>query len=204
MSSQQLVRVTVAKTCQLIVEAAQNKAQNALPIDSPEMAQITSCAQVNSIAVSLGFTESDHGSLFTAQALIGPDGTIHPHRRKMEPTHMERTIFGDALGESSDSVANLEPIRVGHLSCWEHFQPLLKYQTLSSVVFGPDGRRLTEPMEGTKECIIYADLDMDLILASKMFANPVGHYSGPGLMWLGVCKDVKKRVVDEVDGLPKL
>lgn len=64
----------------------------------------------------------------------------------------------------------------------------------SSAVFGPDGRRLTEPIESTSEGIVYADLDMNQIVATKLFADATGHYSRPDLMWLNVCKKVKKMV----------
>jgi hypothetical protein len=59
-------------------------------------------------------------------------------RRKMKPTHMERTIFGDASGDCLASVVKIktgtegaESVSVGSLSCWEHIQPLLKYYTFS-------------------------------------------------------------------------
>lgn len=96
------------------------------------MDTITACARENAIAVSLGFSENDDDSLYIAQALIGADGEIKVHRRKMKPTHMERTIFGDAAGGSClASVAQLPLARVGQLSCWEHIQPLLKFNTIA-------------------------------------------------------------------------
>ena len=53
-------------------------------------------------------------------------------RRKMKPTHMERTIFGDASGDCLAKIVNLPEVgKVGGLSCWEHIQPLLKYYTFS-------------------------------------------------------------------------
>jgi len=64
----------------------------------------------------------------------------------------------------------------------------------SSAVFGPDGRRLTEPVDSATETIIYADLDMDQIIATKMFADATGHYSRPDLMSLNVVRKVKKMV----------
>lgn len=95
------------------------------------MSAIRACARENNIAVSLGFAENDNNSLFIAQALIGSDGEIKVHRRKMKPTHMERTIFGDASGHCLKSVAELPFARVGSLNCWEHIQPLLKYNTIA-------------------------------------------------------------------------
>lgn len=53
-------------------------------------------------------------------------------RRKFKPTHMERTVYGDAGGSSLNNVNAVEGVgRVGALSCWEHTQPLLKYHTIS-------------------------------------------------------------------------
>jgi nitrilase len=59
----------------------------------------------------------------------------------------------------------------------------------SSAVFGPDGRRLMPEVESTVETILYADLDMDQILVSKMFGDVLGHYSRPDLIWLSVSSD---------------
>ena len=67
----------------------------------------------------------------------------------------------------------------------------------SSAVFGPDGRRLTEPVESTTETIIYANLDMDQIVATKIFADATGHYSRPDLMWLNVSKQIRKMVRED-------
>lgn len=97
------------------------------------MRQIQDCAAENSISVCLGFSENDNNSLYIAQALISPEGEMLLCRRKMKPTHMERTVFGDASG---DSLLNVKEVsgglgRVGCLNCWEHIQPLLKFHTLS-------------------------------------------------------------------------
>ncbi|KAJ6031597.1 Carbon-nitrogen hydrolase [Penicillium herquei] len=265
----------------LDVELGVTYVKNSLRLNSPEMKQIQLTAKTNSIAVSLGFSENDNNSVYIAQVLIGPDGQIVSHRRKMKPTHMERTIFGDASGECFASVAKLPFGRVGALSCWEHIQPLLKYHTISqredihvaawpsltphsggpelwsiklvadsiwkgchaqsqtyaiesqsfvlhctaliteagvekmrtsggmgmsspgggsSAVFGPDGRRLTEPVNSTTETIIYSDLDLDQIIATKLFADATGHYSRPDLMSLNVCTRVKKMVCEDENG----
>lgn len=107
-----------------------NYIKSALTIPSPELATICESARKNKIAVAIGFAENDHGSLYIGQAIIGPDGELKTKRRKMKPTHMERTVFGEASGEVFDTVADVEGIgRVGALSCWEHIQPLLKMAT---------------------------------------------------------------------------
>ncbi|KAK5055159.1 hypothetical protein LTR84_012908 [Exophiala bonariae] len=104
--------------------------QNSLAVDSDEMRTIQKCAAANGIVVSLGFSENDHNSVYIAQALIDSDGKILMTRRKLKPTHMERTIFGDSSGNSLINVASTKlGKRVGSLACWEHCQPLLKYHT---------------------------------------------------------------------------
>jgi nitrilase len=105
--------------------------KNSLVIDSPEMRTIQQCAAKNKIVVSLGFSENEHNSCYIAQAIIDTDGKIVMKRRKLKATHMERTIFGEASGNSLMNVANTGiGRRVGALACWEHTQPLLKFHTL--------------------------------------------------------------------------
>jgi predicted amidohydrolase len=74
--------------------------KNSLVVDSIEMETIRECAAKNKIIVSLGFSENDGNSLYIAQCTIGSDGQIKMKRRKIKPTHMERTIFGDGSGSS--------------------------------------------------------------------------------------------------------
>lgn len=96
------------------------------------MQQICSAAAEHAISVSLGFSERAGDSVFIAQAVIDESGTIRVKRRKMKPTHMERTIFGDASGSCLAKVVDLQGVgNVGSLSCWEHVQPLLKFYTFS-------------------------------------------------------------------------
>jgi predicted amidohydrolase len=101
--------------------------ENCLRVDSPEMKKIQESAEENNINVALGFSERSGESVYIAQAFIDNTGKVNMTRRKMKPTHMERTIFGDASGECLAEPATLEGVgKVGSLSCWEHIQPLLK------------------------------------------------------------------------------
>lgn len=72
-----------------------------------------------------------------------------------------------------------------------------------SAVFGPDGRRLTKEIKPTTEEILFADLDMDLILAARCFVDACGHYSRPDLLWLGVDDREKSHRVSERVEEPK-
>ncbi|KAB5535375.1 carbon-nitrogen hydrolase [Coniochaeta sp. 2T2.1] len=116
-------------------------AYNSLAANSPEMEQLQHAAKENSIAVVIGYSErSSSGSLYMGHAIISPQGEVVLQRRKIKPTHMERTIFGDGSGPDLDCVAevNFGPelgvIKVGTLNCWEHAQPLLKFHEIQQGV----------------------------------------------------------------------
>ena len=92
--------------------------------------KIRQAAKRNNIVVVLGLSERDGGSLYIAQWIIGPDGETVAQRRKLKPTHVERSVFGE--GDGSDlAVHELDIGRVGALCCWEHLQPLSKYAMYS-------------------------------------------------------------------------
>ena len=99
---------------------------NSLTYDSPEADRLRAAAKRNKIFVVLGLSERDGGSLYIAQWIIGPDGETIATRRKLKPTHAERTVFGEGDG-SHLAVHALDIGRVGALCCWEHLQPLSKY-----------------------------------------------------------------------------
>ncbi|KUJ15250.1 cyanide hydratase/nitrilase-like protein [Mollisia scopiformis] len=105
--------------------------KNSLKVDSDQMRSLCAAAKKNKIAVCMGFSENFNNSLYISQAIIGADGTLHLTRRKLKPTHMERTIFGDSTGGNTlANVAEIEGVgNVSALACWEHIQPLLKYNT---------------------------------------------------------------------------
>jgi predicted amidohydrolase len=113
---------TVADQMPLVAAYHANSAR----IDGPEITAIREAAREHEIMVVVGFSEKDHGTLFISQAVIGADGSLLLHRRKLKPTHVERTLFGESDG-SGLQVLDTPIGRVGALNCWEHLQPLLKF-----------------------------------------------------------------------------
>lgn len=100
-------------------------AANSMTRDGAEMTRLSEAARTHDIAIVLGFSERDGGSLYMSQASIESDGSVHV-RRKLKPTHVERSVFGE--GDGSDIVVLDTALgKVGALNCWEHFQPLTKY-----------------------------------------------------------------------------
>ena len=99
---------------------------NSLQYGTPEAERLQAAAKRNNMYVALGLSERDGGSLYIAQWIIGPDGETVAKRRKLKPTHAERTVFGEGDG-SHLAVHDLDIGRLGALCCWEHLQPLSKY-----------------------------------------------------------------------------
>ncbi|WP_063808179.1 carbon-nitrogen hydrolase family protein [Burkholderia cepacia] len=101
---------------------------HSMTYDSPQADVLRAAAARNKMTVVLGLSERCGGSLYIAQWIIGPDGATVATRRKLRPTHIERTVFGDGDGDGSDlAVHDLDIGRLGALCCWEHIQPLTKY-----------------------------------------------------------------------------
>ena len=99
--------------------------ENALRRDSDEMRALCETARRHKIHVVLGYAERAGGTLYIAQSMIGDDGSVLAHRRKLKPARTERSVFGQ--GDGSDLAVVDTPLgRLGALSCGEHFQPLLK------------------------------------------------------------------------------
>ncbi len=104
--------------------------ENCLVINSDAFTRLAEAARDNSIYVSVGASERDHGSLYIAQFLFSEEGELIQARRKLKSTHVERTVFGD--GDGSDlGVFDTALGKVGQLCCWEHLQPLTKYAMYS-------------------------------------------------------------------------
>jgi aliphatic nitrilase len=103
---------------------------NSITADGPEDLAIAAAAGRLGVTVSLGVSERHGGSLYMGQWLYGPEGRVLARRRKLKPTHVERTLFGE--GDGSDLRVVDTPLgRIGSLCCWEHLQPLTKYAMYS-------------------------------------------------------------------------
>lgn len=100
---------------------------NSLSYDSSQAERLRDAVRKAKLTAVIGLSERDGGSLYLAQWLIGPDGETIAKRRKLRPTHAERTVYGE--GDGSDLAVHARPDigRIGALCCWEHLQPLSKY-----------------------------------------------------------------------------
>ncbi|MGH1551923.1 nitrilase-related carbon-nitrogen hydrolase [Streptomyces sp. L7] len=100
---------------------------NSLSYDSPQAERLRDAVRKAKLTAVLGLSEQDGGSLYLAQWLIGPEGESIAKRRKLRPTHAERTVYGEGDGSDLAVHARADIGRIGALCCWEHLQPLSKY-----------------------------------------------------------------------------
>jgi len=99
---------------------------NSLVVGSAEFTRLAQAAGDLGIWAAVGFSERAGGSLYMAQALFDDQGRVIKTRRKLKPTHVERTVFGE--GDGADlAVMDTTIGQIGMLCCWEHLQPLSKY-----------------------------------------------------------------------------
>ena len=112
------------------MQFVQSYHNNALTADGAGMAAIRKAARDNGIIVVLGFVEREFGTLYMAQAIIDEQGDLVSSRRKLRPTHIERSVFGE--GDGSDLAVHHTSVGLlGALNCWEHIQPMVKQAMFS-------------------------------------------------------------------------
>lgn len=105
----------------------------ALRLDSPELAKIRMAAKRHGVVVSLGFTEgtvASLGCIWNSNVLIGADGSILNHHRKLVPTFFEKLVWATGDGRGLRVVET--PVgRVGMLICGENTNPLARYSLMA-------------------------------------------------------------------------
>jgi len=104
--------------------------ENSAVIPGPETDRLCGAAREHAVVLVIGVHERvaagpGHGTLYNAQLVVGPDGTILSRHRKLVPTHAERLVWGPGDGGGLEAVATPAG-RVGTLICWEHWMPLAR------------------------------------------------------------------------------
>jgi nitrilase len=108
-------------------------AAQALRIDGPEIAKVRMAAKRHDVLVSLGITEgtaASVGCLWNSNILIGPDGAILNHHRKLVPTFYEKLVWANGDGRGL-TVVDSRIGRIGMLICGENTNPLARYTLMA-------------------------------------------------------------------------
>lgn len=105
--------------------------ENSIERSGPALNRLCEIARRHRMHVVMGLSERSAGSLYMGQCLIDASGEILQMRRKLKPTHVERSVFGE--GDGGDlAVVQTDVGRLGALNCWEHLQPLSKFAMYAS------------------------------------------------------------------------
>jgi aliphatic nitrilase len=108
-------------------------AASAVTIDGPELASIRRTARRSGIFVSIGFTEGTRtsvGCLWNSNVLLGADGGVLNHHRKLVPTYYEKLIWANGDGRGL-RVCETELGRIGMLICGENTNPLARFALIA-------------------------------------------------------------------------
>ena len=103
---------------------------NSVTVGSDATDRIGAAARQAGVHVVLGISERDGGTLYNTQLWFDRKGAIVGRHRKLQPTHVERTVWG--RGDGSDlPVLDTDIGRLGGLICWEHSMDLARYALAS-------------------------------------------------------------------------
>jgi aliphatic nitrilase len=108
-------------------------AAQSLKVPGAELLKICAAAREAGIYVSIGISEATShsvGCLWNTNLLIGRDGAILNHHRKLVPTFYEKLIWANGDGAGL-SVADTPIGRIGALICGENTNPLARYALMA-------------------------------------------------------------------------
>ncbi len=108
-------------------------AANALHCPGAELERVAAVARRAGVFVSLGFNElspASVGCLWNANVLIGDDGAILNHHRKLVPTFWEKLTWANGDGAGL-RVVETRLGRLGALICGENTNPLARYTLMA-------------------------------------------------------------------------
>ena len=106
---------------------------NSIRIDGPELERLRATARRLGIIVSMGFTEgtpASVGCIWNSNVLIGADGAILTHHRKLVPTFYEKLVWANGDGHGL-RVADTQSGRIGVLICGENTNPLARFALMA-------------------------------------------------------------------------
>ena len=108
-------------------------AANSVRVPGPEVSSIAMAARRGGILVSIGVNEGTDvsvGCIWNSNLLIGDDGAVLNHHRKIVPTFFEKLVWasGDGAGLR---VVETAIGRIGALICGENTNPLARYTLMA-------------------------------------------------------------------------
>src|SRR3954469_4951212 len=108
-------------------------AAESIEVPGPEVQQLSEAAREHEIMVSIGISERSPvslGCLWNSNLLIGADGALLNHHRKLMPTFYEKLVW--ASGDGAGLRVLDTPVgKIGMLICGENTNPLARYALIA-------------------------------------------------------------------------
>jgi nitrilase len=103
---------------------------NAVDLQQDDLSRVRAAAAEAGVTVVIGINERDgevgRSTLYNSVVVIGVDGVVLNHHRKLMPTNPERMVWG--FGDAAGLKAIDTPVgRIGVLLCWENYMPLARF-----------------------------------------------------------------------------
>ena len=101
--------------------------------DGEEMESVREAARSTGSVVSIGFSErsrNSNGCIYNSNLIIGTDGEVLVHHRKLMPTFFEKLTWSPGDGHGL-RVAETQFGRIGGLICGENTNPLARYSLIA-------------------------------------------------------------------------
>ncbi len=100
--------------------------KNAIDITRGDLKPLQDAARRHKMTIVCGVNEKDAGNsqatLFNSAVVIGSNGSLVNHHRKLMPTNPERMVWG--FGDGSGLRVVDTPVgKIGTLICWENYMP---------------------------------------------------------------------------------
>ncbi|MEZ4972591.1 MAG: carbon-nitrogen hydrolase family protein [Cyclobacteriaceae bacterium] len=101
---------------------------SSVSVSGSDFQQVCEMVKSNRMTLCLGMNEKvgqgpGNGTVYNSYVIIGPDGVVLNHHRKLMPTYTEKMLYGLGDGHGLKAVAT-EAGRVSASICWEHWMPL--------------------------------------------------------------------------------
>lgn len=103
---------------------------SSISVIGKELAFICDMARKHKMIICVGVNEHvesgpGNGTLYNSVLLIGNDGSLLNHHRKLMPTYTEKMLYG--LGDGAGLQSVQTPLgRISASICWEHWMPLTR------------------------------------------------------------------------------
>lgn len=111
----------------------QRMVQESIYADGGEMEDIREAARSTGTLVSIGFSERSrysNGCLFNSNMIIGADGEVMVHHRKLVPTFFEKLTWSPGDGHGL-RIADTQFGRIGNLICGENTNALARFSLIA-------------------------------------------------------------------------